>query len=97
MEPWGWILVYLVGFTLLQLLLFRYVSDRRSLGGLSLESNESSPPQSGERGRSLSEREALGRDEADEGADGVRCPQCGTDNADEQTYTYCRSCLATLR
>jgi len=97
MEPWGWILVYLAGFTLLQLLLVRYFSDDRSLGGVSLESNESSPPQSGERGRSLGEREPHVGEAAGEGADGVRCPQCGTDNADEQTYTYCRNCLTQLR
>ncbi|WP_436907832.1 DUF7577 domain-containing protein [Halosimplex marinum] len=97
MEPWGWILVYLAGFTLLQLLLVRYFSDDRSLGGVSLESNESSPPQSGERGRSLGEREGVGREAPRDGADGVRCHQCGTENADEQTYTYCRSCLTQLR
>jgi len=96
MEPWGWILVYLAGFILLQLLLVRYFSDGRSLGGVSLESNEASPPQSGERGRSVGERDPRSREEADEGG-GVRCHQCGTENADEQTYTYCRECLAQLR
>ncbi|WP_135365955.1 DUF7577 domain-containing protein [Halosimplex halophilum] len=97
MEPWGWILVYLAGFTLFQLLLVRYFSEDRSLGGVSLESNEASPPQSGERGRSVGERDGRSREAADEGAEGVRCHQCGTENADEQPYTYCRECLAQLR
>ncbi|QPV61360.1 hypothetical protein I7X12_11325 [Halosimplex litoreum] len=97
MEPWGWILVYLAGFTLLQLLLVRYFSEDRSLGGVSLESNEASPPQSGERGRSVGEGDARSHEGADEGGDGVRCHQCGTENADEGAYTYCHECLAQLR
>ncbi|QLH76144.1 hypothetical protein HZS55_01965 [Halosimplex rubrum] len=97
MEPWGWILVYLAGFTLLQLLLVRYFSEDRSLGGVSLESNEASPPQSGDRGRSVGERDPRSPEEADEGDGSVRCHQCGTANADEQSYTYCRECLAQIR
>jgi len=99
MEPWGWILVYLVGFTLFQLLLVRYVSDDRSLGGVSLGSNEASPPQSGERGPALTEtgRPVADEDPEPEDEDGVHCPQCGEFNADEQTFTYCRKCLAQLR
>jgi len=99
MEPWGWILVYLVGFTLFQLLLVRYVSDDRSLGGVSLGSNEASPPQSGERGYALAEtgRPAADEDPEPRAEDGVHCPQCGEFNADEQSFTYCRTCLAQLR
>ena len=99
MEPWGWILVYLVGFTLFQLLLVRYVSDDRSLGGVSLGSNEASPPQSRERGYALAEtgRPAADEDPEPEAEDGVHCSQCGEFNADEQTFTYCRKCLAQLR
>ncbi|MFC7141356.1 hypothetical protein ACFQMA_16145 [Halosimplex aquaticum] len=101
MEPWGWIVVYLVGFTLFQLLLVRYFSDDRSLGGVSLESNEASPPQSGDPGRSVGDpNRPLGGEESeegDEGEDGVHCPHCGAPNADEPTYTYCRKCLAQLR
>jgi len=97
MEPWGWILVYLAGFTLFQLLLVRYFSDDRTLGGVSLESNESAPPQSGEPGRPVGERDSGPSGGADEGTDGVRCHRCGTENADEQSYTYCRQCLAQIR
>ncbi|WP_459193034.1 DUF7577 domain-containing protein [Halosimplex sp. J119] len=102
MEPWGWILVYLVGFTLFQLLLVRYFSDDQTLGGVSLESNEASPPQAGDRGRSVGDpTRPVGEDGdgdgSDEEADGVHCPRCGTTNADEQSFTYCRECLAQLR
>lgn len=95
MEPWGWILVYLAGFTLFQLLLVRYFSDDRPPGGVAIESNEASPPQSGDRGRSAREGRSLAGD--DDESDGVACPQCGTANADEQPFTYCRNCLAQLR
>lgn len=98
MEPWGWILVYLVGFTLFQLLLVRYFSDDRSLGGVSLGSNEASPPKSGEHTQSVGESpRSAGREESTEGDSGVHCPQCGTFNADEQTHTFCRNCVARLR
>ncbi|MFC7196571.1 hypothetical protein ACFQL4_21230 [Halosimplex aquaticum] len=71
MEPWGWIVVYLVGFTLFQLLLVRYFSDDRSLGGVSLESNEASPPQSGDPGRSVGDpNRPLGGEESEEGDEG---------------------------
>lgn len=100
MSPWGWILVYLVGFTLLQLLLFRYFSDGRAFGGASLGSGETSAPQSPEQGQTVRES---GRPVVRDGdvpsaaEDGVRCHQCGAHNADEQMYTYCQECLAQLR
>lgn len=98
MEPWGWILVYLVGFTLFQLLLVRYFSEDRSLGGVSIGSNEASPPQSGERGQAVGEPpRSFGHEDDHERDSGVHCPQCGAFNADEQTYTYCRKCVAQLR
>lgn len=97
MEPWGWILVYLAGFTLLQLLLVRYFSEDRSLGGVSLESNEASPPQSGDPGRPVGESDARSAEATAESDDEVRCHQCGTVNADDGTYTYCRECLAQIR
>lgn len=99
MEPWGWILAYLVGFTLFQLLLVRYFSDDRTLGGVSFESNEASPPQSNEPGRSMGETapRPFAGDESEERETGMHCPQCGAFNEDEQTFTYCRKCLAQLR
>lgn len=93
MEPWGWILAYLLGFTLFQLVLFRYFSDGNAFGGVSLESGETAGPQTLDRGSTA--RDPSSRSES--ATDGVRCPQCGTDNDDEQPFTYCRNCLAQLR
>lgn len=93
MEPWGWILVYLVGFALFQLVLFRYFSDGPAFDGVSLESGETAGPQTVEPGHPLGESGG-GTEPA---AEGVRCPHCGTDNADEQPFTYCQNCLAQLR
>ena len=101
MEAWGWILVYLVGFTLFQLLLFRYFSDDGSFGARSLGTNEASAPGPVDRGEGSPDSNALtGTDPASEtgpDVDGVRCRQCGTVNADESQFAYCRECLAQLR
>jgi len=92
MEPWSWIAAYLVGFTLVQLLLVRYVADDRSAGRLSLRSGDTSAPRSADTGHTGEARQSPpGRREAD----GVRCPHCGTRNAAER-YTYCRECIGQL-
>jgi hypothetical protein len=98
MEPWGWILVYLVGFTLFQLLLFRYFSDG-GFDAASLGSSEASASGSVERREAVRESPAGAGDDSDAGdaIDGVHCRQCGTVNADDQMYTYCRKCLTQLR
>lgn len=111
MESWGWIVAYLVGFTLFQLLLFRYFSDGRTFGGMSLGSNEASAPGSVEQGQPV--HESNGRlpsddvevdDDGDARAangettdDGVHCHRCGAFNADEAMFRYCRECLTQLR
>lgn len=93
MEPWAWIVVYLVGFTLFQLLLFRFVSDAGTLDGLSLGSGETTDPRSVDHTPPTREPDR-GPERTGEG---VRCPHCGTDNEDEEGFTYCRNCLAQLR
>ena len=92
MEPWTWILVYLVGFTLFQLLLFRYFSDDQSFEGMSVGSGETAGVQSVDRGQAPPE--ATMRAQTTD--DGVRCPHCGTHNEDEQNYMFCRNCVAQL-
>jgi len=95
MEPWGWILVYLVGFTLFQLLLFQYVSKGQAFGELSIESGETTGPKSVDTGRSA--REHGTSTDATEAENTVLCPHCGVENDDEQHFTYCRNCLTQLR
>lgn len=93
MEPWSWILVYLVGFTLFQLLLFRYFSDGRSFEGLSVGSGETAGVRSGDG----SQAQPDGNERTDTDDEGVHCPHCGAHNEDERPYTYCKNCLVQLR
>jgi hypothetical protein len=93
MEPWAWILVYLVGFTLFQLLLFRYFSDGRAFDGVSLGSGETAGAQSLEHAGTTAE---VAQRSDDETETGVRCPHCGAHNEDDTTYTYCSNCLTQL-
>jgi len=95
MEAWAWIVVYLVGFTLFQLLLFRYFSDGQAFDGLSVGSGETAGVQSLD--RTPASGEAPQRPDTDEDAtEGVRCPHCGAHNEDEPTFTYCSNCLTQL-
>jgi len=94
MDAWAWILVYLVGFTLFQLLLFRYFSDGRAFDGVSLGSGETAGAQSLEHTRVAGEPPQR-TDDAD-AEDGLHCPHCGAHNEDDTTYTYCSNCLTQL-
>jgi len=96
METWSWILVYLVGFTVFQLLLFRYFSDDGSLGAGAL-SKEASAPGSLDRDDGGHDPGPGASAERDGDGDVVQCRQCGARNEDVGTYTYCRKCLAQLR
>jgi len=107
MALWIWLLVYLVGFTALQLVLIRYVGDDDSLDAPSLGSTPrtAEPEDSGADPGGVTgvERGRLGDDDGDDGSDAgsdddaVTCRQCGTPNDDVGTYRYCRNCLAQLR
>lgn len=93
MDPWGWIMLYLVGFALFQLVVFRYVSEGGAFGGVSLESGETAGPQTLDSGRPAHEPTEF----PETGTEGVRCPNCGARNGDEQPFTYCRNCITHLR
>jgi len=98
MEPWGWILIYLVGFTLFQLLLFRYFTDERGFEGVSLGSGERSALQSADGNARAAESQQVPQSDTEETdrEDGVSCPHCGAYNADEQ-FTFCRKCTGQIR
>jgi hypothetical protein len=79
MEAWAWLIAYLVGFAVLQLVLYRYF--RR---GESTHDGEREP------GHRRLEQRAAGSDYGEtDGGDGVSCRQCGTRN--DRTYSYCRN------
>lgn len=85
MGVWEFVLVYLVGFALLQLVVYQLLRRRR----------DRSAPIAGGAGATpfeTSDREAAPEDEA-----GWRCPHCGTPNAPDPGFTYCRHCAGALR
>ena len=102
MEPWAWLIVYLVGFALLQLVLYRYVRNRDS----------SSEQPTGSPGDGHGTRAGAGRErrtepaaevgigsEPDGSGDGdrVRCTHCGALNEQGATFRYCRECTQPIQ
>lgn len=91
MEVWAWILAYVVGFSLLQLLVYRYFRD-------SEPSVEGAQPESGERYSAAVdhlEHDQSGQQVADD--DGVYCQHCGAFNRTEATFRYCKRCVTPLQ
>jgi len=80
MDPWVWLAAYLVGFALLQVLLYRRF--RRDV-----PQSETTTPSGGDSGVA---RAAAGSDGTDDAT--VACQHCGTSNAADATYRFCREC-----
>lgn len=102
MEAWGWIIVFAVGLTALQLLLYRHLADdgnvpgeARGLVGNGDDSNRTTPNPEGSsdfRSATLGRRVDRGR----ESGDGRRCPQCGAENEAEPAYSRCWNCARRI-
>ena len=88
MEVWTWIVAYIVGFSLLQLLVYRYVRDRDGVERTSPSGAEtySAPLDQTERPPAV----------RSDGGEGTHCPQCGAFNEGE-SYRFCRECVSRLR
>jgi len=84
MDPWAWIAAYVVGFALLQLLLYRYLS--REVSG-----TEGATPVSPEGSAATSPAQ----DSAS--GDTLACRHCGAENDRQQGYRFCRACAQPLR
>ncbi|MFB6183942.1 MAG: hypothetical protein ABEI96_05250 [Haloarculaceae archaeon] len=88
MDVWDWLVVYVVGFVLFQLLVFRYVrggSNPRDVApGAALTAD---PPVTDFEG---------GHDAGRRRDDGRYCSHCGARNEDDPTFTYCRECANPL-
>ena len=80
MEVWVWVLAYLVGFALLQVVLYRYFSK-----------STTKPP---EQTTPVAEGGALTVDVPEDVPDGdlVSCDSCGTYNENHPMFLFCRSC-----
>jgi hypothetical protein len=88
MEVWTWIVAYIVGFSLLQLLVYRYFRD-------SEPSIEHPSPEAGEYAAGDRLERDDGRPRSDE--DGAYCQHCGAFNEQVTTYRYCKQCVAPMR
>ena len=82
MQPWVWLTAYVLGFGLLQVLLYRHFS-----GG-------TPTPETAE-GRAT--RADGGQTVAAEAAGTVTCPHCGATNDSHRMIRYCSSCAESLR
>ncbi len=85
MSTWVWLVLYLVGFALVQVLLYRYLRDSR--GG-------QTAPRGSEPGRARAPVDSAAEHSPDTEGDGVYCRNCGTHN--EVGYSYCRECAGQL-
>ncbi len=102
MEAWGWIIVFAVGLTALQLLLYRYLVGRgdvpgeaRGLVGDGDDANRTTPNAEW----SNDFRHATLGAQVDSTAaaeDGRRCPRCGAENEAEQAYSRCWNCARRI-
>jgi hypothetical protein len=87
MGVWGWIVLYVLLFSLVQLLIYRY-----------LQSDEDAPlfrstPPNPETAHIEEVREFEERPRSDDPSV-VVCPRCGTEN--NTGYTYCRNCVGPM-
>ncbi|KAB1193095.1 MULTISPECIES: DUF7577 domain-containing protein [Haloferax] len=98
MDVWGWIVIYALGLTLLQLLVYRYLVN----GG--------EPTMSDGTGRDADRMDRYVHPEIaasfdDRSRMGVRttptgeriCPECGAENEADTTFDLCWNCTRRLR
>lgn len=85
MDPWVWLAAYLVGFTLLQVLLYRrFRQDVPRGGGDTTPAGAESPAP-----RATPDGDSTG--------DTVVCRTCGTRNESAAPFSYCRQCCDPLQ
>jgi len=82
MQPWVWLAAYVLGFGLLQVLLYRHFSG----GTASPQSTEGSVA-----------RPDGGRQVVTEAGETTACEHCGAVNESHRMIRYCGSCAQSLR
>lgn len=112
MNLWGWVIAYVVGFSLLQVLIYRYLRGRGD-GGAGASSGEramerTAPPRErwntdgsstvGDPPHRVDPLYASGEINSDTAAStqGRHCPRCGTLNEPDPIFTYCQECVRPL-
>lgn len=83
MELAAWVIGFLVGLALLQVLAYHFLRDRFDTS-----------PRTGLSGRSGTLLAPTSDPDTDPAETGCRCPACGTLN--ERQYTFCRTCVGRL-
>ena len=83
MELAAWVIVFLVGLALLQVLAYHFLRDRFDTS-----------PRTGPSGRSGTLLAPTGDSDPNPDEAGCRCPACGTLN--KRQYTFCRTCVGRL-
>lgn len=78
-----WLIAYIVGFGLLQLLLYRYFQREDPSPGTTPSPVEGSSAV------------AVGSTNGE--PTGIHCRECGTHNESNSMYVYCQSCASRLR
>lgn len=86
MGVWGLIVLYVLLFSVVQLLIYRYFQNDED-APLFSSTPPNRDPAAIEEIRNVDER---GHDDPSV----VVCPRCGTEN--ERGYTYCRSCVSPM-
>lgn len=92
METLGWLVAYVVGFALVQLLLYRYIQRD--------DASPDATPGAVDRPARRSIEQSTRRPEdggGDADNEGLRCRHCGTVNDYDQPYTYCEECVQPLQ
>lgn len=81
MELAAWVILFLVGLALLQVLAYHVIRDRFDTSPATGRSGKSGPL-------------FAPRTEEQPAGDRCQCPACGTSN--ERRYTFCRACVSRL-
>jgi hypothetical protein len=91
MEAWAWLAAYLIGFALLQLVLYRYFQRGESTHDATHDGEAREPGYKRLEGAATSSNVDTGDDET------VVCQECGTVNARDGMFSYCHECAQPLR
>ena len=87
MGVWGWIVLYVLLFSLVQLAIYRYL--RSDEDAPLFRSTPSNPDSVG-----LEDVTDFDASRTGDEPGSMTCPRCGTDN--EPGFTYCRNCVSPM-
>lgn len=97
MDAWGWIAVYAIGLTVLQLVVYRYLLDGGEGGDASNgESHVRTAPRGSDAVGVPRLHATESRDGASDGPTARLCPRCGVENEPDRTFDRCWNCAGRL-